>query len=70
MDLPCNIWNPLSSIRFSKWIEGIALQNINMENKQFITRYLILREQLEPLLKEFIEIVSHLLMGSGHLVTE
>ena len=45
----------LTSIRLSKWIEGVGL---------------VLREQFVPLLQKLIQIVSHIIIGGGQLVRE
>ena len=55
MDPPGDGGHKLPSVRLSEGVEGVTL---------------VLREQLVPLLEELIQVISHIIIGGGQLVTE
>ena len=70
MDSSYNGRYKLSSIGFSKCKERIFL-NISMNrNICFKKTDLIFWEKLEPLLQELIQIICHIIISGGELVTE
>ena len=70
MDFSYNSRHKLSSVRFSKCKERIFL-NISMNrNICFMQTDLIFWEELKPLLQELIQIIRHIFISGGELVTE
>ena len=73
MDFFYNSGNKFSSIGFSKCKERIFLNKaMNDEERNIIYLYpdLIFREELKPLLQELIQIICHIFISGGELVTE
>ena len=73
MDFSYNSRHKLSSVRFSKCKERIFLNKaMNDEERNIIYLYpdLIFREELKPLLQELIQIICHIFISGGELVTE
>ena len=73
MDSSYNSRHKLASIRLSKCKERIFLNKaMNDEERNIIYLYpdLIFREELKPLLQELIQIICHIFISGGELVTE
>ena len=78
MNSPCDGWNKLSSVGFSKGIERIGLDmeiNCILQSDSsplhfYLLLHLVLGEEFEPLLEELIQVICHIIIGGGKLVTE
>ena len=72
MNSPGYGWNKLPSIGFSKGIERIGLDMVIkfiLESNTSLL-HLVLGEEFEPLLEELIQVICHIIIGGGKLVTE
>ena len=78
MNSPGDGWNKLSSVGFSKGIERVGLEmemNFILESDPSplhinLLPHLVLWEEFEPLLEELIQVICHIIIGSGKLVAE